>query len=383
MNEALKSLHPSAYPLINMEYADQLEAKTKKMARLFEQFGKGAPICAMQTPYGYMNKLTAHFGRGKTGKLITGNYNAQRGKTFAVESYPMHAPVLDKTLACVRAAANFCKYEPYHAESGKGMVRAVVLREGARAGEVMVVLVTGQAILPGAKNFVKKLRTLCQNQNIEVSTVIQNVNEWQTNLVLGEREKVLFGKGFVVEELCGRTFALSPSAYFPSNAAQTEVLYAAALEGAALTGAQTVVHLYSGMGALALASARKAVQVYGVDVNEAAVQDAVGNMRHNGVPNVHFSAENPVEWAQRHCENGLHADVVFVEPPRARMEAALLDAVLRLKPARVVYLAHSPEEQVRDIAALVKGGYEMETYTPVDLAPYTNYISGVITLVKK
>ncbi len=383
MNEAISKLHPSAYPLVHMEYPDQLTAKSAKMTRLFGQFGKECDgIYGMQKPYGYMNKLTAHFGRGKTGKLITGDYSALKGKTFAVDSYPMHDPIIDKTLVAVRAAANFCKYEPYHAESGKGMVRAVVIRRGAQSGQVMVVLVTGQPILPGAKNFVNKLRTLCKNQKIEVSTVVQNVNEWQTNLVLGEREKVLFGKGMIVENFCGKRYGISPGGYFPINAAQTETLYKIALKHAELSGSETVFHLFCGMGALSLTGSMYAARILAVDNNEAAVQDAIANARHGGITNVRFSAENPVEFLERQAADGNKAEVILLEPPRERADPALIERMTALAPSRIVYIAHTPEEQVKDIAAIVKKGYRVTAVTPVDLAPYTNYVTGVIALEK-
>ncbi len=383
MNQALSSLHPSAYPLINMEYQDQLAAKTAKMNRLFGQFGKESdPIYAMKKPYGYKNKLTASFGRGKTGKLVTGDYSALKGKTYAVESYPMHDPVLDKALVAVRAAANFCKYEPYNAETGRGMVRAVVLRRGVQSGQVMVILVTGKAILPGAKNFVAKLRTLCKNQNIEVSTVVQNVNEWQTNLILGEREKVLFGKGIIVEPFCGKTYAISPNSYFPTNAAQTETLYKVALKNAALSGTETVFDLYCGMGALALTCSMYAARIFAVDANEASVQDAIANARHGGITNTRFHAENPIEWLSAQAENGAKPDVIMLEPPRAQIDPALISTLGALAPQRIVYISHTPEQQVKDIAAIVKKGYRVTSVTPVDLAPYTNYISGVIVMEK-
>ncbi|MFI3168316.1 MAG: 23S rRNA (uracil(1939)-C(5))-methyltransferase RlmD [Faecalibacterium sp.] len=381
MNQALSNLHPSAYPLIHMEYTDQLTAKSAKMTRLFGQFGKECDtIYGMKKPFAYKNKLTASFGRGKTGKLVTGDYSALKGKVFAVESYPMHDAILDKALVAVRAAANFCKYEPYNAESGRGMVRAVVLRRGVQSGQVMVILVTGKAILPGAKNFVSKLRTLCKNQNIEVSTVVQNVNEWQTNLILGEREKVLFGKGFIVEPFCGKTYAISPGGYFPDNAAQTETLYKIALKQAALSGAETVFNLYCGMGALALTSSMYAARILAVDSNEASVQDGIGNAHHNGVGNIRFYAENPIDWLEGQRADGAKPDVILLEPPRAQLDTAMLSAILDLAPNRIVYIAHSPEEQVKDIAAMVKKGYRVASVTPVDLAPYTNYISGVIAL---
>ncbi len=381
MNDALSKLHPSAYPLVNMEYNDQLAAKSAKMVRLFGQFGKECtPIYGMKKPYAYMNKLTASFGRGKTGKLITGDYSALKGKTYAVESYPMHDAVIDKTLVAVRAAANFCKYEPYKAETGRGMVRAVVIRRGTQSGQVMVILVTGQPILPGAKNFVSKLRTLCKNQNIEVSTVVQNVNEWQTNLILGEREKVLFGKGFIVEPFCGKTYAISPSGYFPINAAQTETLYKIALKSAGLTGAETVFNLYCGMGALALTSSMYAARILAVDTNEESIQDAIANARHNGITNTRFYAENPIEWLEAQAENGASPDAIVLEPPREQIEPALLSCMLALAPKTIVYIAHNPEAQVKDIAALVKKGYRVSEVTPVDLAPYTHYVTGVIAL---
>ncbi len=378
----LSILPQSVYPLANMPYQDQLNAKNSKIERILGKYGKITPIKGMSEPVGYRNSLTAHFGRGKNGKLVTGDYNPRSGRVFAVEEYPLHRPELEKAMDCVRAAANFCKYEAYNAESGKGMVRGVALRYSKKQKQVMVVLVTGKAILPGAKNFVSKVRTLCQNQNVNVSTVVQNVNDLQTNILLGEREKVLFGKGFLVDEFCGKTFALYSTTFYPVNSEQSELLYENAIKNATLTGNETLLHIYSGMGALALACALKTKDVFAVDTNEASVQQAMENAKHNKLTNVHLSAENPVEWLERQSSKNLKPDVIIIEPPKTALQEALMNSILQLKAKKVIYLSTRIEDQATDIETFIKNGYRMKNCDVLDIFPHTNYIACAILLEK-
>ncbi len=376
----LSTLPQSVYPLANMPYQDQVKAKNAKIERILGKYGKIANIKGMAEPFGYRNSLTAHFGRGKNGKLVTGDYNPRSGRVFAVEEYPLHCQEIEKAITCVRAAANFCKYEAFNPETGKGMVRGVFLRYSKKQKQIMVVLVTGKAILPGAKNFVSKVRTLCQNQNVNVSTVVQNVNDLQTNILLGEREKVLFGKGFLVDEFCGKTFALYSTTFYPINAAQSELLYESAIRNANLTGKETLLHIYSGMGALALACALKTKDIFAVDTNEASVQQAMENAKHNKLANVHLSAENPVEWLERQSAKNLKADVVVIEPPKTALQEALMESVLQLKAKKIIYLSTRIEEQAADIEIFAKNGYRMQNCDVLDIFPHTNYVACAICL---
>ena len=163
-------------------------------------------------------------------------------------------------------------------------------------GQVMVVLVTAQAMLPGAKNFVRALLAEAEKRGVTVTTVVQNVNPRKTSVVLGDAEKVLYGKGYILDTLCGKTYALSPRSFYQINHSQTEVLYGLAVEAAHLTGKEVVLDAYCGIGTIGLTAADHAKQVVGVELNRDAVQDAIGNAKHNGVKNARFFAADATRW---------------------------------------------------------------------------------------
>ena len=230
----------------------------------------------------------------------------------------------------------------YDEDKGTGLVRHCLLRRGVATGQVMVVLVTAQPVLPGAKNFVKALLAEAAQRGVTVTTVVQNVNSRKTSVVLGEAEKVLYGKGFILDTLCGKTYAISPRSFYQINHAQTEVLYGLAVEAAKLTGKEVVLDAYCGIGTIGLTAADHAKQVVGVELNRDAVQDAIGNARHNGVKNARFFAADATRWIREAAAAGEKADVIFMDPPREGSTPEFLASVARMAPKRVVYVSCNP-----------------------------------------
>ena len=285
-------------------------------------------------------------------------------------------------MQAVRAAANACRYQPYDEDKGTGLVRHCLLRRGVATGQVMVVLVTAQPVLPGAKNFVKALLAEAAQRGVTVTTVVQNVNSRKTSVVLGEAEKVLYGKGFILDTLCGKTYAISPRSFYQVNPAQTAVLYGLAVEAAKLTGKEVVLDAYCGIGTIGLTAADHAKQVVGVELNRDAVQDAIGNARHNGVKNARFFAADATRWISEAAAAGEKADVIFMDPPREGSTPEFLASVARMAPKRVVYVSCNPVTLARDLATLTKLGYKAEGFTPVDMFPHTEHIETVVLLSK-
>ena len=199
-------------------------------------------------------------------------------------------------------------------------------------------------------------------------------------MVLGEAEKVLYGKGFILDTLCGKTYALSPRSFYQVNPVQTAVLYGLAVEAARLTGRETVLDAYCGIGTIGLTAADQAKTLVGVELNRDAVHDAIGNARHNGVKNARFFAADATEWLREAAAAGEKADVVFMDPPREGSTPAFLDSVARMGPKRVVYVSCNPETMARDLALLTRKGYKAEGFTPVDMFPHSEHIEVVAAL---
>lgn len=382
MDCKLRAKNCGGCPLLGLDYAAQLKQKEEKVRALLGKYGPVHPIRGMEQPYHYRNKVISTFAPGWSGKLTSGIYAANSHKVLPVESCLLQDEVLDKTMQAVRAAANACRYQPYDEDKGTGLVRHCLLRRGVATGQVMVVLVTAQPVLPGAKNFVKALLAEAAQRGVTVTTVVQNVNSRKTSVVLGEAEKVLYGKGFILDTLCGKTYAISPRSFYQINHSQTEVLYGLAVEAAKLTGKEVVLDAYCGIGTIGLTAADHAKQVVGVELNRDAVQDAIGNARHNGVKNARFFAADATRWIREAAAAGEKADVIFMDPPREGSTPEFLASVARMAPKRVVYVSCNPVTLARDLATLTKLGYKAEGFTPVDMFPHTEHVETVCTLSK-
>ena len=248
MDCKLRAKNCGGCPLLGLDYAAQLKQKESAVRALLGKYGPVHPIRGMDVPYHYRNKVISTFAPAAGGKLTSGIYAARTHKVLPVESCLLEDEVLDKVLLAVRAAANRCRYQPYNEDRGTGLLRHCLLRRGVATGQVMVVLVTAQPVLPGAKNFVRYLLEEAETRGVPVTTVVQNYNPRQTSVVLGEAEKVLYGKGFILDTLCGKTYALSPRSFYQVNPVQTAVLYGLAVDAARLTGKETVLDAYCGIG---------------------------------------------------------------------------------------------------------------------------------------
>ena len=382
MDCKLRAKNCGGCPLLGLDYAEQLKQKEEKVRALVGKYGPVHPIRGMEQPYHYRNKVISTFATGWGGKLTSGIYAANSHKVLPVESCLLQDEVLDKTMQAVRAAANACRYQSYDEDKGTGLLRHCLLRRGVATGQVMVVLVTAQPVLPGAKNFVKALLTEAAQRGVTVTTVVQNVNSRKTSVVLGEAEKVLYGKGFILDTLCGKTYAISPRSFYQVNPAQTAVLYGLAVEAAKLTGKEVVLDAYCGIGTIGLTAADHAKQVVGVELNRDAVQDAIGNARHNGVKNARFFAADATRWIREAAAAGEKADVIFMDPPREGSTPEFLASVARMAPKRVVYVSCNPVTLARDLATLTKLGYKAEGFTPVDMFPHTEHVETVVLLSK-
>ena len=385
MDCKLRAKNCGGCPLLGLDYAEQLKQKEEKVRALVGKYGPVHPIRGMEQPYHYRNKVISTFAPGFGGKLTSGIYAANSHKVLPVESCLLQDEVLDKTMQAVRAAANACRYQPYDEDKGTGLVRHCLLRRGVATGQVMVVLVTAQPVLPGAKNFVKALLAEAAQRGVTVTTVVQNVNSRKTSVVLGEAEKVLYGKGFILDTLCGKTYAISPRSFYQVNPAQTAVLYGLAVEAAKLTGKEVVLDAYCGIGTIGLCAAGRAKQVIGVERNPDAVRNACANAAANKINNARFICADATDWMRAAAQpnSGLpHPDVVFLDPPREGSTPACIDAVAAMKPKRVVYVSCNPETLARDLTHLTRRGWKALKIQPVDMFPHTEHVETVVLLSK-
>ncbi len=365
--------------LQNMTYAEQLSFKQAKCIRFLKRFGHVEEILGMALPLHYRNKVQAAFGTTRGGKIISGVYQSSSHNIVCVDDCMLEDETADRIIVTIRQLLPKHKLRPFDEDKGTGFLRHVLVRRGFQTGEVMVVLVTPTSLFPGKNAFMKDLLRL----HPEITTVIQSVNGAKTSLVLGKRELVLFGKGYIEDVLCGCRFRLSPRSFYQINPVQTEVLYGKALAFAALTGSETVLDAYCGIGTIGLCAAKHAKQVIGVELNADAVRDAKQNAKLNGAANARFFCADAGRFMTEAAKAGDRIDVLFMDPPRAGSDLPFLKSAAALAPKRIVYISCNPETLARDLGFLCKNGYQVKRMQPVDMFPHTGHVEVVVSLSRQ
>ena len=364
--------------LQNMTYQRQLSHKQVKVIKLLGKYRHVDEIIGMERPYHYRNKVQAAFGE-RNGAVISGIYQSSTHKIVPVDSCLIEDPKADEIIVTVRKLLTSFKLRAFNDVTMKGFLRHVLIKRGFSSGEIMVVLVTAVMDFPKESQFVNALLS----KHPEITTVVQNVNNKRTSLLLGEESRVLYGTGYIEEDLCGFRFRISPKAFYQINPTQTAVLYGKALEFAELTGKERVLDAYCGTGTIGIIASPKAGQVVGVELNGDAVRDAKVNAELNGVDNITFYEDDAGRFMVKAAQKGQKYDVVIMDPPRAGASLDFLKCLAALAPKKVVYISCNPETQARDLAFLVKNGYRVKKIQPVDMFPHTEHVECVVSLVRK
>ncbi len=365
--------------LQNMTYDRQLKWKQARCEILLKKFGKVSKIIGMEEPYHYRNKVQAAFGRTKSGKIISGVYQSGSHRIVSVDSCMTEDEIADKIIVDIRAMVPKFKIWTYDEDKGTGFLRHVLVKRGFTSGEVMVVIVGASGYFPMKKKFTAALL----EKHPEITTVVLNINPKNTNLVLGDKEEVLYGDGYIEDTLCGCVFRISPKSFYQINPVQTEKLYNKAMEFAALDAKSRVIDAYCGIGTIGLVAAKTAGEVIGVELNPDAVKDAISNCKRNSMKNARFYCADAGDFMEMLSEEGESADVVFMDPPRAGSSKKFIESLAKMAPERVVYISCNPETLARDLQLLTKKGYAVKKIQPVDMFPHTNHIECVCLLDKK
>lgn len=360
-------------------YKEQLAAKQKRMKKLLGKFANVKPIIGMDDPFYYRNKVHAVFDRDKKGNIICGTYEAKTHKVVPIEECMIEDKISQEIIRTIRDMLKSFRIKTYDEDTGYGLLRHVLVRRGFFTDEIMVVIVIGSPIFPSKNNFVKALR----KKYPQITTVVLNVNDKKTSMVLGERDIVIYGKGYIRDTLCGCTFRISPQSFYQVNPVQTEILYKTAIEYAGLGRKETVIDAYCGIGTIGLVAAKRAKNIIGVELNPDAVRDARINAKENKITNARFYQGDAGEFMENMAENGEHADVVFMDPPRTGSDKKFMTSVIKLNPSRIVYISCGPETLARDLEYLTKHGYDVRKIQPVDMFSFTDHCENICLLTKK
>lgn len=365
--------------LLDLDYSEQLKRKQKKVEELFKDICPVMPIIGMKNPFHYRNKVHAVFDRDNRGNIISGIYQENSHDVVPVERCMIEDEKADEIIGSIRGMLKSFKIRTYDEDTGFGLLRHVLIRRAFATNEIMVVLVTASPVFPSKNNFVKALR----EKHPEITTIVQNINGRGTSMVLGKNENVLYGKGYIVDELCGCRFRISPKSFYQINPVQTEVLYGKAMGLAGLTGKEVVVDAYCGIGTIGIIASKQAGQVIGVELNQDAVRDAVSNAKMNGIQNIRFYCNDAGRFLVNMAERGEKADVVIMDPPRSGSTEEFMDSIGKLGVGKVVYVSCSPETLARDVRYMKKLGYRAEMVWGVDMFPGTNHVESVVLMSRK
>ncbi len=362
---------------IEQDYAAQLCIKQRHCEDLLKAYGRVERIVPMENPYHYRNKIAYAFAYQK-GQVLAGPYEKNSHRVVDIRSCRIEDELGEKILASMRLLVKSFKMKIYDEDTGYGFLRHILIRVGKNTGELMLVLVTGTAAFAGKNNFVKVIRAL----HPEITTIIQNINGASTSMILGDKEYVLYGPGYIEDVLCGLRFRISSKSFYQVNPVQTQKLYTAALEMADLQADMQILDAYSGVGTIGLIAAAKVKKVISVELNRDAVKDAVYNARRNRIKNVDFYRADAAEFVRQLAQEGGQADVLLMDPPRSGSTPVFIAAVLRLAPRRVVYISCNPESLARDLRQFTSGGYRVERILPFDCFAMTEHVECVILLSK-
>jgi 23S rRNA (uracil1939-C5)-methyltransferase len=367
-----------------LSYEKQLEFKTSKVRGHLERIGGFTDIpmekiLGMDQPFHYRNKAQFPVGKSKDGRIITGFY---AGRTHSIiENRDCALGVTRNKEVLDRVIAHMEKFhiQPYDENTGKGLVRHVLIRYGFFTDEMMVCLIINGEKLPGEEALVKSLR-----QIPEAVSVMVNVNKKRNNVILGEKVRLLWGQPYITDKIGEISYQISPLSFFQVNPYQTGRLYGKALEYAQLSGNETVWDLYCGIGTISLFLAQKAKMVRGVEIIPAAIENAKENACLNGFDNTEFFVGKAEEvLPEQFARTGERADVIVVDPPRKGCDETLLSTIIEMQPDRVVYVSCDSATLARDLKYLCERGYELKKVCPVDMFPNTVSVETVVLLSHK
>lgn len=376
--------------LLSVSYDRQLRSKQAEMEALFADLldddARIRSIVGMKDPRHYRNKVVSPYvgvydKKARRRRVLCGMY--ERGTHRVIDSREclIENQEAKRIILAIRDLMPKFGIAPYDEDADTGFLRHVQVRVGHASGEVMVTLVTREDTFPASKAFVRALI----KKHPSITTVVQNVNTRQTNVIMGDKERTLYGPGFILDSLCGLSFRISSKSFYQVNVEQTEALYTRAVEMARLTGTETVMDAYCGTGTIGLVAARGvsggpgAARVIGVEERPDAVADARNNARHNGIAAAEFVADDAGAFMRTLAARGEELDVLLMDPPRSGSTPDFLKVACTLAPHRIVYISCNPKTQARDAEYLVAHGYRIDEMQPVDMFPHTPHTENILS----
>jgi len=366
----------------HMDYGEELAAKGRRVSDALRRIGGVeaplSPVLGSEHLLRYRNKVQFPVAAGQDGSTAIGFYRPRSHDVLDVEDCLLQPQAASRLRWAVKAWMEEFRVLPYREQDGTGLLRHLYVRTNQR-GEALCCLVVNGDALPGEAELVARLRGVESG----LVGVVLNVNRRDTNVVLGEVYRTLWGRDVLVETLCGLEFQLSIPSFFQVHTVQTEVLYRKTLEFAQLTGMETVLDLYCGIGTISLSMAKQAGRVIGAEIVPRAIRDAKGNADRNGIGNAEFFCGDAAAVAEKLLREGVRPHVVCVDPPRKGLSPQVPGILATLAPQRIVYVSCDPATLARDLARFRELGYEVRRVQPVDLFPRTAHVETIVLLQRQ
>jgi 23S rRNA (uracil1939-C5)-methyltransferase len=369
--------------LEHISYEGQLKFKENQVRQVLARIGKLEDIkvhsiLGMDNPWHYRNKAQVPVGE-KDGRLIAGFFKPRSHEIVDTDESLIQLPEINEAVQAVKEICNELRIPAYNEETHKGVVRHIMARFGKQTGELMVVIITRTEDITYKSKLVEEIVARLP----KVKSIVHNINSKRTNVILGEKTNLLWGNEAIYDYIGDVKFAISALSFYQVNPVQTKVLYEKALEYAGLTGEETVIDAYCGIGTISLFLAQKAKKVFGVEVVPEAIEDAKRNAELNRFTNAEFAAGEAEVVIPKWYKEGNRADVLVVDPPRKGCDEALLNTIIEMKPKKVVYVSCNPATLARDLRILEDGGYKTLEVQPVDMFPHTTHVECVSQLMRK
>ncbi|MEG0133228.1 MAG: 23S rRNA (uracil(1939)-C(5))-methyltransferase RlmD [Clostridium sp.] len=368
--------------LQHVSYDEQLRFKTQRVKDVIERVGKIENLkihntLGMEFPYNYRNKVQLPVGL-QDENVVVGFYAPRSHEIINMEHCYIQSKIGDKVVEILKNWMKEYKIKPYDEKNHSGLIKHIMIREGFKTKEIMIVIVTNGDKLPAEKPLIKALR----GDILNLKSVIQSINREKTNVILGNKLKTLWGEDTISDYIGEFKFNISPLSFFQVNPIQTEVLYKKALEYAALSGNEIVFDAYCGTGTISLFLSKRAKMVFGIEIIPQAIENANENKVANKVENVEFIVGKAEEEIPRLIKSGVNPDVIMLDPPRKGCEESLLQAIASVKPKRIVYVSCDPATLARDLRILDDLGYKAVELQPVDMFPQGHHVECVVQLTR-
>jgi 23S rRNA (uracil-5-)-methyltransferase RumA len=357
---------------IHIDYQTQLVEKQKRCQKLFDKTIKVHPVCGMDEPYHYRNKVIVAFNQN----YEYGLYEEGTHHIVPISQCLLHDQQTHQVLEKIQSLFRKYRVSIYDKRKNKGLIRHVLIRRAVQKNQMLVVLVANNSIFKGSKSFCQELVKACPH----VRSIVLNINQRQTSIVLGQKEKILYGKGFIVDELCGLTFKISAQSFYQINHHQCTRLYHKVIELLDLSNQDTVLDTYCGIGTIGMVVSPYVKKVIGVELNQMAYHDALNNAKMNKISHIEFYNQDATEFMKTLASQNQHIDTVIMDPPRAGSTKEFIDAVGKLKPKQVIYVSCDPTTQVRDLQLFKKVGYFTKDAYLYDMFPHTEHVESIVLM---